>query len=143
MSTAGSLQRFIDAQETSYDQALSELKRGRKQSHWMWYIFPQLRGLGLSATSVHYALHDLQEAEAFAKHPVLGTRLISLCEELLALPSRDATAIFGQPDDVKLRSSMTLFAAVPQAHSVFQAVLDKFFKGTPDPNTVRLLTQQS
>ncbi|MBC6992366.1 DUF1810 domain-containing protein [Hymenobacter sp. BT491] len=134
------LDRFVDAQEASYAHALAELQQGRKRSHWMWYIFPQLRGLGRSATAQHYGLHDAAEAQAYVQHPLLGPRLLRLCEVLLAQPSRDATAIFGYPDDLKLRSCMTLFAALPHASPVFQAVLDQFFHGKPDPQTLRLLS---
>jgi uncharacterized protein (DUF1810 family) len=105
----------------------------------MWYTFPQIQGLGLSATSKHYALQDEEEAKAFVQHPLLGSRLLQLCEVLLALPNRDATRIMGSPDDVKLRSSMTLFAAVEPTQPIFQQVLDKFYEGIPDPQTLRLL----
>jgi uncharacterized protein (DUF1810 family) len=133
------LQRFLDAQESSFSQALAELQRGNKQSHWMWYIFPQIQGLGFSATSKFYALQDIEEAKAFVQHPQLGSRLLQLCEVLLALPNRDATRIMGSPDDMKLRSSMTLFAAAEPTQTVFQQVLDKFYQGEPDPQTLRLL----
>jgi uncharacterized protein (DUF1810 family) len=139
MSQKHLLQRFLDAQESSFSQALTELQWGKKQSHWMWYTFPQIQGLGLSATSKHYALQDEEEAKAFVQHPLLGSRLLQLCEVLLALPNRDATRIMGSPDDVKLRSSMTLFAAVEPTQPIFQQVLDKFYEGIPDPQTLRLL----
>ena len=141
MSKENSLQRFIDAQATSYAQALSEVKKGKKQSHWMWYIFPQIQGLGISTTSQYYALRDAEEAEAFLAHPLLGNRLIAICTELLGLASNDATRILGSPDDIKLRSSMTLFASLPNPNPVFQLVLDKFFKGMLDDRTVRLINQ--
>jgi uncharacterized protein (DUF1810 family) len=133
------LQRFLDAQEGAYPVALAELQQGRKQSHWMWFIFPQLRGLGHSATAQYYALRDGEEAQAYAQHPQLGSRLLLLCATLLALPSANATHILGSPDDVKLRSSMTLFDAVCPAQPIFQQVLDKFFQGQPDAQTLRLL----
>src|SRR5206468_7623910 len=98
--------RFLDAQHNDYATALAEIKKGRKQSHWMWYIFPQIQGLGYSDTSRYYAINNLQEAEAYLKHSVLGRRLIEICETLLSLPGSDAHAIFGSPDDLKLRSSM-------------------------------------
>src|SRR5437763_17188659 len=101
------LKRFIDAQEKSYAIALSEIKRGRKQSHWMWYIFPQIKGLGFSETSMYYAIEDIEEAEAFFKHPVLSSRLIEISKELLKLESNNAHQILGSPDDIKLHSSMT------------------------------------
>ena len=134
-----SLQRFLDAQATDYFQALAELKAGRKRSHWMWYIFPQIQGLGFSSTSQHYAIRDAAEAAAYLAHPVLGARLREISGELLKLSSSSAGSIFGSPDDLKLRSSMTLFAAVPGADPVFQAVLDKYFGGQPDAQTLRRL----
>lgn len=134
-----SLQRFLDAQTADYPVALAEIRRGRKQSHWMWYIFPQLQGLGRSTTAQYYALQDATEAAAFAQHPVLGERLVRISQALLALPGHDAARIMGAPDDVKLRSSMTLFSALPGAHPVFQQVLDKFFDGRMDARTVQLL----
>ncbi|HEX8426001.1 DUF1810 domain-containing protein [Hymenobacter sp.] len=142
MSNESSLQRFVEAQETSYSTALSEVKQGRKRSHWMWYIFPQLQGLGMSSTSHYYGLRGAAEAEQYAKHPVLGPRLLTLCEALLQLKGSDATTIMGSPDDMKLKSSMTLFASLPAADPVFQRVLDKFYQGTQDPNTLRLLGRQ-
>ena len=133
------LQRFIDAQESDYANALAEIKKGRKRTHWMWYIFPQILGLGFSEMSKRYAIKDLDEAEAYINHPVLGQRLIEICSELLKLQSNDAHEIFGSPDDMKLRSSMTLFAALPNAYPVFKSVIDKFFNGAMDGATLRLL----
>lgn len=139
MAAEDSLKRFLDAQETSYPTALAEIKTGKKRSHWMWYIFPQIQGLGMSETSKHYAIKDAAEATAYLRHPVLGSRLVTICQTLLTLQSNDAHAIFGSPDDVKLHSSMTLFAAVPGADAVFGAVLDKFFNGRRDLKTLREL----
>ncbi|MGI4820761.1 MAG: DUF1810 domain-containing protein [Janthinobacterium lividum] len=139
MATENSLNRFVDAQKTDYQQALSEIKNGRKRSHWMWYIFPQIQGLGFSETSRYYGIKDLAEAAAFLTHPVLGSRLVDICEELLKLSSSNATSVFGSPDDVKLKSSMTLFAALPGANPVFQQVLDKFFNGTKDAKTLQII----
>jgi uncharacterized protein (DUF1810 family) len=139
MSYDNTLHRFLAAQEAAFPVALAELQHGRKHSHWMWYIFPQLQGLGRSATAHYYALRDGEEARAYAQHPQLGSRLLLLCATLLALPSADATCILGSPDDVKLRSSMTLFDAVCPAQPIFQQVLDKFFQGQPDAQTLRLL----
>ena len=139
MATANTLQRFLDAQATDYAQALTEIKKGRKRSHWMWYIFPQIRGLGFSSTSQHYAIQGAAEAQAYLAHPVLGARLVEIATALLGLASSNATSIMGSPDDLKLRSSMTLFAAVPGADPVFEAVLGKFFGGAPDTNTLQLL----
>jgi uncharacterized protein (DUF1810 family) len=133
------LQRFVDAQNTDYPQALAEIKAGRKRSHWMWYIFPQIQGLGYSSISQRYAIQDAREAAAYLQHPVLGARLVEISQALLGLASSNATSIMGSPDDLKLRSSMTLFGAVPGASPVFQQVLDKFFAGKPDSQTLRLL----
>ena len=135
------LTRFLDAQARTYQTALAEINAGRKRSHWMWFIFPQVQGLGLSETARFYAIRDVQEAAAYARHPVLGPRLVEISTALLGLPSSDAYAIMGSPDDVKLRSSMTLFAAVPGADPVFGAVLAKFFGGQRDEKTLRLIGQ--
>ena len=140
MKTAeNSLQRFLDAQANDYQTALAELKAGRKRSHWMWYIFPQLRGLGFSETARYYGINDAAEAEAYLAHPVLGQRLVEISQALLGLAGSDANRIMGSPDDLKLRSSMTLFGALPGAGPVFKQVLDKFFGGAPDPKTLQLL----
>ena len=133
------LERFINAQKHDYQIALSEIKSGRKRSHWMWYIFPQVQGLGFSETSKFYAINDLDEATEFLKHPVLGSRLIDICNVLLTLPGNDANAIFGSPDDLKLKSSMTLFASLENSNAVFQNVLDKFFNGARDIKTLRII----
>jgi len=135
-----SLKRFTDAQENSYPMALSEIQQGRKQSHWMWFIFPQVAGLGFSETSRYYALKDLQEAAGFLKHPVLGSRLINISRELLKLKTHDAHRVFGSPDDLKLKSSMTLFSLLPGADPVFRQVLEKFFNGEKDIKTLNLIS---
>jgi uncharacterized protein (DUF1810 family) len=139
MSTKNNLDRFIEAQEGSYNRALSEIKNGRKQSHWMWYIFPQIQGLGFSETAMFYAITDIDEAEEYLKHPVLGSRLVEISKELLALPGNDPNKILGSPDDVKLQSSMTLFASLDNTNPVFQQVLDKFNNGAKDQKTLRIL----
>lgn len=139
MST-DSLQRFLDAQERDYEIAFTELRQGKKRSHWMWYVFPQIQGLGFSETSRFYAIRDSAEAKAFLKHSILGTRLVQICKALIALPSKDAHGIFGSPDDRKLQSSMTLFASL-DSHPVFQQVLDKFYKGIKDERTLQILGQ--
>ncbi len=108
----------------------------------MWYIFPQIQGLGFSETSRYYAIRNAAEADAYVQHPVLGGRLVEIAQALLQLPGADANRIFGSPDDVKLKSSMTLFAALPDPNPVFQLVLEKFFGGAPDAQTLRLLRQQ-
>jgi uncharacterized protein (DUF1810 family) len=135
-----SLKRFTDAQENSYRMALSEIQQGRKQSHWMWFIFPQIAGLGFSETSRYYAIKDLQEAVEFLKHPVLGSRLINISRELLKLNTTDAQRVFGNPDDLKLKSSMTLFSMLPGTDPVFQYVLEKFFNGEKDSKTLQIIS---
>ncbi len=142
MTKESNLKRFIDAQETAYQTALSEIRNGRKRSHWMWYIFPQIQGLGFSETARFYALKDREEAADFLAHPILGRRLLEICHELLGLTTNDAHHVFGSPDDLKLKSSMTLFAAL-RSNPVFQQVLDKFYHGTQDDKTLRILTMQS
>jgi len=136
---ATGLNRFVAAQQNDYDTALQEIKNGRKRSHWMWYIFPQVAGLGMSAMSQRYAIKDLAEAEAYLNHAVLGKRLVEISNALLQLEETDAHEIFGSPDDMKLRSSMTLFAAVDGADPVFNQVLDRFFNRTQDQQTLTLL----
>ena len=133
------LTRFLDAQAGDYSTALAEIKAGRKRSHWMWYIFPQLRGLGFSEMAHHYGVVGAAEAQAYLAHPVLGARLREISQALLALPGSDANRIMGSPDDMKLKSSMTLFAAVPGADPVFNLVLAKFFGGAKDSKTLQLL----
>jgi uncharacterized protein (DUF1810 family) len=142
MNNEKAFQRFIDAQQADFPIALSEIKNGRKRSHWMWYIFPQIQGLGYSETSRYYALKDIKEAADYLKHPVLGRRLIQICDELLKLQSNDANDVFGSPDDLKLKSCMTLFALLPGADPVFELVLQKFFKGARDDKTVYIIDQQ-
>ncbi|UOQ51828.1 DUF1810 domain-containing protein [Hymenobacter cellulosivorans] len=139
MPSRPDLQRFVSAQASDYATALAEIKAGRKRSHWMWYIFPQIQGLGFSETSRFYAIQDRTEAAAYLAHPMLGPRLVEISRALLELPGSDATRIFGSPDDVKLKSSMTLFAALDHADPVFQQVLATFFGGTPDSKTLQLL----
>jgi uncharacterized protein (DUF1810 family) len=131
--------RFLDAQQRDYVTALKEIKAGRKQSHWMWYIFPQIAGLGYSDMAKRYALKDLPEAAAYLAHPVLGPRLTAISEALLTLPESSPTQVMGTPDDIKLRSSMTLFALVPGGDPVFQAVLKKYFHGEKDKATMQML----
>jgi uncharacterized protein (DUF1810 family) len=133
------LARFEAAQEGSYESALAELRRGRKQSHWMWFVFPQFAGLGFSQMSVRYAIKSLDEARAYLAHPVLGPRLAESADAVLAIAGRSALEIFGSPDDMKLRSSATLFAAVSPEGSVFHQLLDKYFGGRKDDSTLRLI----
>lgn len=139
MNKENDLGRFLDAQQSDYQTALSEIKNGRKRSHWMWYIFPQIQGLGFSETSKFYAIKNVSEAEEYLSHPVLGSRLIEISNAALALQSDNANSIFGSPDDLKLKSSMTLFAKLNQTNPVFQKVLDKFFGGSKDQQTLQLI----
>ena len=134
-----SLDRFIAAQEKSYEPALSEIKRGKKRSHWMWYIFPQLRGLGKSEMAYVFGISGLEEAKAYLGHPVLSARLIEISEALLEHKDKSAYWIFGEIDGMKLKSSMTLFAYVSEEGSVFHRVLDAFFGGERDGETLMLL----
>jgi uncharacterized protein (DUF1810 family) len=133
------LDRFLEAQSGIYERVLDELRRGQKSSHWMWFIFPQIRGLGRTETSVFFAISSLAEARAYLEHPVLGPRLRECCELLLQLEGKSASEMFGFPDDLKLRSSMTLFAQVEFESDVFQSVLNQCFEGEPDPRTLELL----
>ena len=133
-----SLSRFTSAQEGIYDNVLAELKSGQKRSHWMWYIFPQLDGLGRSATARRYAIKSIEEALAYLNHPVLGSRLLECANTILALEGKTVSEIFGYPDDRKLKSSMTLFSEVA-TNSVFVRVLDKYFQGERDDRTLQLL----
>jgi uncharacterized protein (DUF1810 family) len=132
------LARFVSAQEDNYAEALAEVRSGRKRSHWMWYIFPQIDGLGWSATSRFYAIKNIDEARAYLNHPVLGQRLRECAQAVLGVNGRSATEIFGSPDDVKLRSCATLFALVSPAGSVFAQIIAKYFDGERDEKTVEL-----
>jgi uncharacterized protein (DUF1810 family) len=135
------LQRFVGAQERVYDQVLNELRSGRKRTHWMWYIFPQIAGLGHSSISQHYAIRNAEEARQYLAHPVLGARLRECASILLNLQGRSASEVFGYPDDVKLKSSMTLFAQLEGQQSEFAQVLDTYFQGQQDERTIALLGQ--
>jgi uncharacterized protein (DUF1810 family) len=137
------LARFVQAQERDYEQAMSEIRTGRKRSHWMWYIFPQLEGLGFSSTSRHYAIRGPAEAEAYLRHPILGPRLLESARAAIVLEGPSASDVFGSPDDMKLRSCATLFACVSPAGSVFQQLLDKYFGGERDDKTLALLGRSS
>lgn len=139
MGKDNKLQRFADAQRRDYETALAEIRGGRKHSHWMWYIFPQIAGLGLTETSRYYAISDINEAVDFLMDQELGLRLTTICKALLELETDDAQVVFGTPDDLKLKSSMTLFDAVPATFPVFAQVLDKFFQGERDEKTLHLL----
>ena len=136
------LSRFHRAQARDYDQALSEIRAGCKRSHWIWYIFPQIQGLGYSSTAQFYAIQNLDEAKAYLADPVLRERLLEISGALLGLESSDPSAVMGYPDDLKLRSSMTLFALAEPENPVFPAVLKKFFHGARDERTVSLVERE-
>src|SRR5262245_5025602 len=133
------LGRFVEAQARDYERALAELRDGRKRSHWMWYVFPQLEGLGSSPTAKRFALRSLDEAKAYLEHPLLGPRLRECAEAVLQVEGRSARDILGSPDDMKLRSCATLFACVSPGDSVFHRVLTKFYGGAPDHRTLQRL----
>ncbi len=133
------LQRFVDAQTSVYAHVVAELRDGRKRSHWMWFIFPQIAGLGSSPTAQRFAISGRAEALAYLAHPTLGPRLRECTELVNQLPDRTVDEIFGYPDDLKFRSSVTLFAAVAPGEQVFRAALDKYFAGEPDAATLALL----
>lgn len=133
------LERFIRAQAGVYDAALGELRAGRKRTHWMWFVFPQVEGLGSSATARHYAIRSLDEARAYLAHPLLGPRLVDCTQAVNALQGRGAHEIFGAPDDLKFRSSMTLFAQVAGSNSDFARALEKYFDGHRDLTTLARL----
>ncbi len=135
------LGRFVRAQEAVYQQALDEIRSGRKRSHWMWFVFPQYEGLGFSAMSKTYAIASQAEAQAYLAHPVLGPRLQECCEAALTLRAGNATGVFGSPDDMKLRSCATLFAAVSPPGSAFERILQMYFDGEHEEQTLRLLRQ--
>lgn len=136
------LDRFVEAQAVNYEDALAELRAGRKQTHWMWYVFPQIAGLGNSAMSVRYAIRSEDEARAYLAHPILGPRLIECAEALLALENHSAREVMGSPDDLKLRSSATLFAQVSPPGSVFERVLTQYYSSEPDPKTLEFNKQR-
>ena len=133
------LRRFLVAQNNVYQNVLAELTKGRKQSHWMWFIFPQIEGLGKSRTSRFYSIKSLEEAQAYFNHPILSKRLLECTQTILSIQGKSALQIFGSPDDIKLKSSMTLFAFISPDNFLFQQVLDKFFQGNKDAKTLSLL----
>ncbi|NEQ35984.1 MAG: DUF1810 domain-containing protein [Okeania sp. SIO3I5] len=133
------LNRFISAQDKIYETVIKELKNGKKQTHWMWYIFPQIDGLGTSPTSKHYAIKSIEEAQEYLNHPVLGKRLLECAEIVIALEGKSISEIFGFPDDLKLKSSMTLFAHVAKPSSIFARIIDKYFEKKKDVKTLYIL----
>jgi uncharacterized protein (DUF1810 family) len=139
MTGSFNLQRFLDAQAPIYDQVRRELMVGRKQSHWMWFIFPQIAGLGQSPMSIRFAIASLDEAKAYLAHPVLGARLSECAQLTLDVEGKTALEIFGAIDEMKFRSSMTLFARTRPEVDIFQRCIDKYFSGSPDPDTIARL----
>ena len=131
--------RFTKAQELVYDTALDELSNGKKYSHWMWFIFPQIEGLGRSETARYYAIHHKEEAQHYLEHPVLGARLVECTKTVLKVKGRSISQIFGYPDDRKFRSSMTLFASISEKGSIFENALNQYFDGQKDPKTLERL----
>lgn len=134
------LDRFIRAQEYNYSDALKEIKNGKKTTHWMWYVFPQIKGLGKSDTAKLYAIKDLQEAKDYLNNEILSNRLEQICKALLDLDCNDAYKIFGSPDDMKLKSSMTLFEIAAPENKIFKRVLDKYFNGERDQKTIEIIS---
>ncbi|MFN8296691.1 MAG: DUF1810 domain-containing protein [Chitinophagales bacterium] len=136
------LDRFIEAQETEYERAYHEIQQGKKINHWMWYIFPQIAGLGKSSTSRYFAIADATEAELYLAHPVLGKRLAAICQTLLNLENRSAYSIFGSPDDSKFLSCITLFESIESPYSeLFKKLIDKYYNGRRDKATLKLLME--
>ncbi len=135
------LNRFIEAQENQYEIALHEIKNGKKISHWMWFIFPQISGLGSSNTARHYAITDLDEAKEFLNNELLGNRLIKITEVLFELKQNNADIIFGYPDNLKLKSSMTLFCIASNSNEIFKLIIDKYFNGDFCTKTIQLVRQ--
>lgn len=133
------LDRFVKAQEQDYETALKEIRQGRKKSHWIWYIFPQIAGLGFSSISQYYAIASMEEAQAYMENAYLRGHLLEISKALLALNSSDPEKVMGYPDDLKLRSSMTLFAEATPEEPVFQKVLDKYFVGEKDQRTLSII----
>ena len=134
------LERFLDAHTKMYGQAIHELRMGKKRSHWMWYIFPQISGLGRSGTAKFYAIENIIEAQEYLNHPVLGARLFECTEAVLDIEEPNISKVLSSPDDMKLKSSMTLFSSISPSGNVFTQVLNKYFNGDHDNNTLRLLS---
>ena len=138
MVSSNNVSRFIEAQENTYSDALSEIRNGRKRTHWMWFIFPQIKGLGNTQMSVKYSINDINEAVFYINHPILGNRLKEITGELLKIKDKSALDIFGSPDDKKLKSCMTLFSIVSQ-DSIFRQVLSQFFNSEKDGKTLDII----
>lgn len=136
-----SLNRFLEAQHNVHQQALQEIQNGEKQSHWMWFIFPQVKGLGFTQYNIYFGIDDLNEAQQFYDHAVLGKRLIEITSALLEIDNRTALEIMGRSDERKLKSSMTLFSLLPNSSDCFKLVLQKYYDGQVDENTIKILEQ--
>ena len=141
MSIQKKLDRFLKAQEIAFDNAMQEIAHGRIENEWMWYVFPQIKGLGFSETSKYYGIENAQEAQSYIEHEVLGPRLVEACEKVLEYKGKSIRNIFPYPDDSKLKSSMTLFCVLPETHPIFQEVIDTFFDGKVDFNTITILNE--
>ena len=142
MNLEDGIERFVSAQQNVFQTALEEIKNGKKESHWMWYIFPQIRGLGFTDYNVYYGIKNLNEAEHYLNDPILGNRLIEISEAVFRQQVKTAAEIFGKPDERKLRSCMTLFSQIPNANPIFQKVLEKYYKGLNDDKTISILSEQ-
>lgn len=139
MNLNDGIERYLSAQENVYEQALHEIKNRKKLTHWMWFIFPQLRGLGFTDYNIYYGIEDLKEAEQYMSHPILGKRLVEITQAMLQIKNKTALEILGRPDERKLKSCMTLFSLVPQAPEYFVKVLEKYYGGEKDEKTLQLI----
>jgi uncharacterized protein (DUF1810 family) len=142
MNLDDGIERFLSAQEKAYDNALREIKNGMKESHWMWFVFPQIRGLGFTEYNVYFGLKNLDEAKQYLEHPILGKRLVEISQAVLSQQGKTAMEIFGRPDERKLRSCMTLFSQIQNADPVFEKVLEKYYNGSKDEKTISILHSQ-
>jgi len=142
MNLDDGIERFVEAQQNVYNQALNEINNGKKQSHWMWFVFPQIRGLGFTDFNVYYGIKDLKEAQQYLSDPILGERLIEISEAVLSQEGKTALEIFGNPDQRKLKSSMTLFSQIQNTNPVFHKVLEKYYQGSVDEKTMAILQSQ-
>lgn len=141
MNPDDGIERFIIAQETTYQRALNEIKNGKKESHWIWFVFPQIRGLGFTDYNIYYGIRDLIEAEEYLNHPILGLRLVEISEAILQINKKSIEEILPNPDIKKLKSSMSLFSLVPNTNPIFNKVLDKYYSGNVDENTIQILKE--
>lgn len=135
--------RFLEAQNSKYLDALKEIKQGKKLTHWMWFVFPQIKGLGFTDYNIFYGIENLEEAQAYYDHPILGKHLIEITQALLQIDNKTALEIMGKPDERKLQSCMTLFSLLPNANKVFEQIIDKYYQGKKDDRTLELLQNQS